>query len=75
MDIKIAGVFTKEDGNINNQEFQDYVNIVKQIMVLEENIVELEERRDLVAEELNWFMVTKDDHFNGEEFNSARHLQ
>ena len=60
----------KEDGNVNNQEFQDYVNIVKQIMVLEENIIELEERRDLVTEELNWFMVTQDDHFNEEDYET-----
>ena len=70
MDIKIAGVLAKEDGNISNQEFQDYVNIVKQVMVLEENIVELEERRDLVAEEFNWFMITQDDHFNEEEYKT-----
>ena len=69
MDIKIAGVLAK-DGNISNQEFQDYVNIVKQIMVLEENIAELEERRDLVAEEFNWFVVTQDDHFNEEEYET-----
>ena len=69
MDITIAGVLAK-DGNISNQEFQDYVNIVKQIMVLEENIAELEERRDLVAEEFNWFVVTQDDHFNEEEYET-----
>ena len=66
IDIKIAEAMAAENNNDNDVDFAEYVSSLRKIAETEMNLEELEERRELVVEELNLFAGTQDDHFDEE---------
>ena len=65
----MAEAMTAENNSDNDIDFGEYVKNLRKIVVTEARLEDLEERRELVVEELNWFAITQDNQFD-EEYHS-----
>ena len=67
MDLQIAYVLALDNEEHENIHFNKFVETPKEIRYMERSIPELEERRNVIIEELNWFAILQADYFD-EEF-------
>ena len=76
IDLQIAGELAILQHKITNEEFSLYIEKLKCVHVLEVEIAELDERRELIINELNWFALSQDDHFDEQAYeNMLRDVQ
>ena len=59
VDIKLAEIMTHQNNEENGGDSSDLIDKLRQILSSESQLGELEERRELVVEELNWVSITK----------------
>jgi len=71
IDMKIAANVALMQNEIDDEEFGKYVKVLKDIHIQEVNLKELEERKELVISELNWFVITQDNLLDEEAYEES----
>ena len=70
MGLQIAHVLALDNEEHENIPFNKFVETLKGIRHMERSIFELEERRNVIIEELNWFATSQADYFDKEFYIS-----
>lgn len=73
VDMQIAYALAEKDVASGDDNFNDFINTIKAILKLESKIGELEERHNIIVEELNWFALSQSDHFDEEYYIELLH--
>ena len=71
MDLQIAHVLALDNEEHENIQFNKFVETLKEIQHMERSIAELEARRNVIIEELNWFVISQADYFDEEFYIST----
>ena len=69
LDCQIAHLLAQSDEEAIGNEFNAFVDILKEIREVEKNISDLNERHEIIIAELNWFAISQSDCFD-EEFHT-----
>ena len=67
MDLQIAHVLALDNEEHENIHFNKFVETLKEIRYMERSIAELEGRRNVIIEELNWFAISQADYLAKEK--------
>ena len=65
MDLKMAHILAAQFHE-ENSEYSDFIQTIRRMMVIHQSVIDLDKRRSLSLDELNYFAITQDDHFDQE---------